>query len=76
MATKKTFTGKDTKAEEMAEAKALKGGRITKAQYISSEKREAKKEGEKREVATIRKNANAIKSGKLSPSAYAKKECK
>lgn len=76
MSSKKLFTGKDTKAEELAEAKALKSGRISKSQYISSEKREAKKEGEKREGATIRKNANAIKSGKMSPSAYAKKESK
>lgn len=72
----KLFTGKDTRAEELAEAKALKAGRISKSQYISQEKREAKKEGEKREGATIRKNANAIKSGRMSPSQYAKAESK
>lgn len=75
MATKK-FTGKDTRAEEMAEAKALKSGRISKSQYIAAEKREDRKEGEKGKAREITKNANAIKSGKMSPAAYAKKECK
>ena len=75
MAVKK-FTGKDTRAEEMAEAKALKGGKITKAQYIAGEKREERKEGEKGKTREITRNANAIKSGKMSPAAYAKKEAK
>lgn len=75
MAVKK-FTGKDTRAEEMAEAKALKGGKITKAQYIAAEKREDRKEGEKGKTREITRNANAIKSGKMSPAAYAKKEAK
>lgn len=75
MATKK-FTGKDTRAEEMAEAKALKSGKISKAQYIAGEKREERKEGEKASISKIKANANAIKSGKMSPSGYAKKEAK
>lgn len=76
MATKKLFTGKDTKSEEMAEAKALQKGRISKSQYIAGEKREERKEGEKMSVGKIKANANAIKSGRMSPSAYAKKESK
>jgi hypothetical protein len=76
MSSKKLFTGKDTKSEERAEAKALKSGKITKAQYIAGEKREERKEGEKKPVGAIRKNAEAIKSGKMSPTQYAKKECK
>lgn len=72
----KRFTGKDTRAEEMAEAKALKSGKITKAQYVAGEKREERKEGEKMSVGKIKSNANAIKSGRMSPAAYAKKEAK
>ncbi len=69
MAAKKLFTGKDTRAEELAEAKALKSGRISKAQYVAGEKRE----GHGKAAA---KNANAIKSGRMSPSQYAKSESK
>lgn len=72
----KRFTGKDTRAEEMAEAKALKSGKITKAQYVAGEKREERKEGEKMSASKIKSNANAIKSGRMSPAAYAKKEAK
>ena len=76
MAAKKLFTGKDTRAEELAEAKALKGGRISKSQYIAGEKREEKREGEKPSARKIQANANAIKSGRMSPSQYAKAESK
>ena len=76
MSSKKLFTGKDTRAEEMAEAKALKSGKISKSQYVAGEKREERKEGEKMSVGKIKANANAIKSGKMSPGAYAKKEGK
>lgn len=69
MAAKKLFTGKDTRAEELAEAKALKSGRISKAQYVAGEKREGHGK-------TAAKNANAIKSGRMSPSQYAKAESK
>jgi hypothetical protein len=67
MATKKLFTGKDSKAEEMAEAKALKSGKISPKQYKAGEKSEGEKNSKE-----ISKNAAAIKSGKLSPAAYAK----
>jgi hypothetical protein len=70
MATRKLFKGKDTRAEELAEAKALKSGKITKAQYVAGEKAE----GHGGQHA--RKNATAIKSGKMSPAQYAKKEAK
>jgi hypothetical protein len=71
MATKKLFTGKDSKAEEMAEAKALKSGKISPKQYKAGEKSEGEKNTKE-----ISKNAAAIKSGKLSPAAYAKTESK
>lgn len=76
MAAKKLFTGKDTRAEELAEAKALKSGRISKSQYVAGEKREEKREGEKMSPRKIQANANAIKSGRMSPSQYAKSESK
>lgn len=60
----KLFGGKETPAEEMAEAKALKGGKISKAQYMKGEK----SEGNAKEA---KKNADAIKSGKMTPKQYA-----
>lgn len=34
------FKGKDTKSEELKEAKAIKSGRISPAQYAAGEKKE------------------------------------
>lgn len=64
------FKGKETKKEEMAEAKALKSGKITKAQYVAGEKSEGKNNYDPKKM------ANAIKSGKMSPQAYADKASK
>lgn len=64
----KMFAGKETKAEEMAEAKALKSGKISKAQYIKGEKAEGEKSSE------AKKNADMIKSGKMSANQYAAAE--
>jgi hypothetical protein len=64
----KMFAGKETPDEEMAEAKALKSGKISKGQYLKGEK----SEGEN--PAKAKKNADAIKSGKMSPKQYASKE--
>lgn len=69
---KKLFGGKETPAEEVKEASALKSGRISKQQYVAGEKSEGHGAG-------ASKKATAIKSGKLSPKAYAageKKEMK
>ena len=68
MATSKLFKGKETKKEEMGEAKALKSGKISVGQYLKGEKSEGEK-GSK-------KTAMAIKSGKMSPAAYAKQDKK
>lgn len=65
MATK-MFQGKESRSEEMAEAKALKSGKISKAQYMAGEKREGE-----HTASQIRSNANAIKSGRMSPAQYA-----
>jgi hypothetical protein len=67
MATKKLFGGKETAAEEMKEAKALKSGKISKSQYVAGEKSEGHGAG-------AAKTASAIKSGKVSPKQYAKAE--
>ena len=61
---KKMFGGKETKAEEMKEAKALKSGKISPRQYVAGEKSEGHGAG-------AAKKASAIKSGKLSPAKYA-----
>lgn len=61
----KLFAGKDTRKEEMKEARAVKSGRISPAQYVKGEKSEGKKGS--------MKTAKAIKSGKMSPAAYAKR---
>jgi hypothetical protein len=69
---KKIFKGKETKKEEMTEAKDLKKGMISKKQYVKGEKGE----GEKASTKSLMKEATKIKSGKESPMAYAKKGMK
>ena len=64
----KMFAGKETKGEELAEAKALKSGKITKQQYMAGEKSEGEDNAR-----NAKKNANAIKSGKMTPAQYAAK---
>ena len=61
----KLFKGKETPAEEKKEAKALKSGAISKKQYVAGEKSEGHGAG-------AAKKAAAIKTGKLTPAAYAK----
>ena len=58
------FGGKETPAEEMKEAKALKAGKISPKQYVAGEKKEGHGAG-------AAKKAAAIKAGKLSPAKYA-----
>jgi len=60
------FQGKDDPAEEMAEAKALQSGRITKAQYMAGEKAEGN-----HSASEIRSHANALSSGAMSAGEYA-----
>lgn len=64
---KKLFGGKETAAEELKEAKALKSGAISKKQYVAGEKKEGHGAG-------AAKTASAIKSGKISPKQYAQAE--
>ena len=67
----KPFTGKDTKAEEMAEAKAVRSGKVSPKGYAAAEKREEKKEGEKpTPTKALLAKGKALASGKMSASAY------
>ena len=69
---KKLFGGKETYKEELAEAKAVKSGKISPAGFARGEKSEGYKNEEKNPL----KLGKDIKSGKMSPEAYAKKEAK
>ena len=63
----KMFQGKQSPAEEMAEAKALKSGKITKGEYVKGEMSEGHDKGH------AMKKADALKSGKMSAKEYAAK---
>lgn len=63
-ALKSVFKGKDTKKEELREAKAVRAGKVSPKQYVKGEKME----GEKASIGTGKK----LKSGALSPATYAK----
>ena len=68
----KPFAGKDTKAEEMAEAKSVRSGKTTPAQYAASERREHAMEGEwMNPVPQLMAVGVALSNGSLSPQAYA-----
>lgn len=66
----KLFKGKETPAEEMKEARALKSGKISPSQFVKGEKSEGHKEENSMKI------AKEIKSGKMSPGKYAKMESK
>ena len=65
---KRLFRGADTPAEEKAEARAVRSGKITPKQYVAGEKSEGEKEP------GMMARAKALKSGRMSPAAYAKHE--
>lgn len=67
----KPFSGKQSKAEEMAEAKAVKSGKITPKQYAQREMAEEKMEGEKYDKKELMAKGKALASGKMSPQKYA-----
>ena len=66
---KKLFGGKETRAEEMKEAKALKSGKISPKDYVKGEKSEGHGAG-------AASKAKAIKSGALSPAKYGAEHAK
>ena len=63
----KMFGGKESKAEEMSEAKAVKSGKVSPKQYAKAEK----SEGEKGNMGSLSKRGSALKSGKMSAEKYA-----
>ncbi len=68
----KPFAGKDTKAEEMAEAKSVRSGKTTPAQYAASEHKEEAKAGDGMQpMSQLLAVGVALSSGSLSPQAYA-----
>lgn len=69
MATK-AFSGKDTKAEERKEARDVRSGKVSPAQYAAKEKRE---DGGKGNTKTLQARGKKIASGKMSPNQYASK---
>jgi len=71
MATK-PFAGKDTKAEERKEAKMVRSGKMTPAQYAAKEKAEGGKHA-KTSKSTFEARGKQLASGKMSAGAYAKK---
>lgn len=72
MAGKKLFAGKETYAEELKEAKAVKSGKVSPKGFAKAEKAEGYGHEEKGAMKTAQK----IKSGKLSPKSYASAEAK
>lgn len=67
----KPFSGEDTRAEEMAEAKAVRSGKVSVAQYVAKETAEHAKEGEKTNRSELMARGKAIASGAMSPAQYA-----
>ena len=61
---KKLFKGKDTKSEELKEAKAIKSGKITPEQYAKGEDMEKAKAKEKEKAY---KKGGSIKEARLMP---------
>jgi len=67
MATK-PFAGKQTPAEERAEAQKVRSGKVSPVQYARAEK----KEGDKKPMSALMAKGKKLASGKMSVGAYAK----
>jgi len=63
----KAFAGKDNKAEEMKEARQVRGGKVSPAQYANKEKAE----GDKKSKQALERTGKALASGKMTPKEYA-----
>lgn len=70
MATK-AFAGKQTAAEERKEAKMVRSGKVTPAQYAAREKAEGKEDAGKSKASLV-STGKKLASGKVSPAQYAK----
>lgn len=68
----KAFAGKDTKAEERAEARAVRSGKLSPSEYAAKERREEKMEGESgKSMSSLKSTGKALATGSMSPSQYA-----
>lgn len=63
----KMFQGKQTRQEEMAEAKAVRSGKVSPAEYARREKAE----GDKASTKTLEARGKQLASGKMSAAQYA-----
>lgn len=68
MATK-AFAGKQTPAEERKEARMVRSGKVSPAEYARREKAE----GDKKSPATLKSTGQKLASGKMSAAQYASK---
>lgn len=66
----KPFSGKDTRAEEMAEAKQVRSGKVSPAQYKAKEMAEERREGERSNPRKLMATGKALASGKMSAQQY------
>lgn len=66
----KPFTGKDTRAEEEAEARDVRSGKVSAKGYVRKEMAEEKMEGEKSNPKELMAKGKALASGKLSAKQY------
>lgn len=64
----KAFAGKNSKAEEVKEAKDVRSGKVTPKQYAAKEK----KEGDTKSMTKLVAVGKSLKSGKVSPQHYGK----
>lgn len=69
MATK-PFKGKDNRAEEMAEGRAVRAGKVSPAEYARRERMEGRKDAE-HSPAKLKSTGAALASGRMSPAKYA-----
>lgn len=60
------FKGKQTKAEEMAEAKAVRSGKVSPAEYARKEKAE----GDTKSMASLKARGEKLASGRMSAAEY------
>lgn len=62
------FKGKDNRAEEMAEARQVRAGKVSPAQYAKKEKAE----GDKKPMKSLMSTGKKLATGKMSAAAYGK----
>lgn len=67
------FKGKQDKAEEMAEAKAVKSGKVSPKEYMRREMAEEKQKGKTPSPGKLMKTGKDLASGKMTPKQYADK---